>query len=132
MACNFCATGMMGLTGDLRYAEILEQVIHAERILAKEAVERRVLQQQQSDTENGKGQKSKQYFGKSSTDLDVVRNIVFMGTSLIYLVIVLHEEPGLTLYRFFPCNQFKFFHNSQQAWENHLTTTRMLWQLVVH
>lgn len=84
MACNFCATGMMGLTGDLRYAEILEQVIHAERILAKEAMERRVLRGQGTNTNNSKGKSQKQHLRKDNTDLDVVRNIVFMGTSFLW------------------------------------------------
>jgi adenine C2-methylase RlmN of 23S rRNA A2503 and tRNA A37 len=81
MACSFCATGMMGLTGDLHYAEILEQVIHAERILAKEALQRRTLLQQQSPDENAAAQQKPQIKKKNkvSTDLDVVRNIVFMG-----------------------------------------------------
>jgi len=90
----------MGLSGNLLYAEILEQVVHAERILAQEALERRALQQQipttyehtttttrtggdknrimgardQKPSKAGKGK-------KNASDLDVVRNIVFMGQS---------------------------------------------------
>jgi adenine C2-methylase RlmN of 23S rRNA A2503 and tRNA A37 len=37
MACTFCATGTMGKIGNLGVAEILEQVIHANRILQTEA-----------------------------------------------------------------------------------------------
>lgn len=32
MACTFCATGTMGLKGDLTAGEILEQVLHASRV----------------------------------------------------------------------------------------------------
>ena len=32
MACTFCATGTMGLKGDLSAGEILEQVLHASRV----------------------------------------------------------------------------------------------------
>lgn len=32
MACTFCATGTMGLKGDLTAGEILEQVLHAWRV----------------------------------------------------------------------------------------------------
>ena len=54
---------MMGLTGSLHYSEILEQVIHAERILAAEALERRTLsepqQQQQQFADDNQQQTSK-------------------------------------------------------------------------
>lgn len=56
MGCTFCATGTMGIRGNLCSGEILEQVVHASRILA-------------SDT---KGRNEK-------TRLDLIRNIVFMG-----------------------------------------------------
>lgn len=36
MGCTFCATGTMGKIGNLGVAEILEQIIHANRILRKE------------------------------------------------------------------------------------------------
>jgi len=57
MGCTFCATGTMGLMGNLTTAEILEQVIHANHILASEY-----------ETMEDKAKK-----------LDLVRNIVFMG-----------------------------------------------------
>jgi len=78
MGCNFCATGMMGLTGSLHYAEILEQVVHAERILAHEALER--MAQTQEELEKGTSQRkiNRKKQGLAS-DLEVVRNIVFMG-----------------------------------------------------
>ena len=36
MGCTFCATGTMGLSGNLTTGEILEQIVHADRILARE------------------------------------------------------------------------------------------------
>lgn len=61
MGCTFCATGTMGIRGNLSSAEILEQMVHANRILAREAIEQNVL----------KSEKRK--------NLDLVRNVVFMG-----------------------------------------------------
>lgn len=55
MQCTFCATGMMGLSGNLGAGEILEQVVHAGRILADEW----------------------EAAGRNGHDL--VNNIVFMG-----------------------------------------------------
>jgi adenine C2-methylase RlmN of 23S rRNA A2503 and tRNA A37 len=53
MGCTFCATGTMGWSGNLTTGEILEQVIHAERVLRNDS---------------------------SAIDkYDKVRNIVFMG-----------------------------------------------------
>ena len=57
MGCTFCATGTMGLIGNLTTAEILEQIIHANHILATEY-------------ENFEGKRKK---------LHLVRNVVFMG-----------------------------------------------------
>jgi adenine C2-methylase RlmN of 23S rRNA A2503 and tRNA A37 len=57
MGCTFCATGTMGLSGNLSSGEILEQLVHAELILAQD-FEQRVDQ---------------------SKKVDLVRNVVFMG-----------------------------------------------------
>jgi sorting nexin-8 len=57
MGCTFCATGTMGLSGNLTTGEILEQLVHADGILGEEFA--------------GREDKSKK--------LDLVRNIVFMG-----------------------------------------------------
>lgn len=57
MGCTFCATGTMGLFGNLTAPEILEQMIHANNILAQEYQER----------------------ADKSKKLDLVRNVVFMG-----------------------------------------------------
>jgi adenine C2-methylase RlmN of 23S rRNA A2503 and tRNA A37 len=32
MGCTFCATGTMGMIGDLTAGEILEQLVHANRV----------------------------------------------------------------------------------------------------
>lgn len=61
MGCTFCATATMGIRGNLTSAEILEQIIHANRILAKEALD-------QSLERDEKGR-----------NLALVRNVVFMG-----------------------------------------------------
>ncbi len=36
MGCNFCATGTMGLSGNLGQGEILEQLVHATHVLRKD------------------------------------------------------------------------------------------------
>jgi adenine C2-methylase RlmN of 23S rRNA A2503 and tRNA A37 len=61
MGCTFCATATMGMRGNLSSAEILEQVVHANRILAQEV------------KENVYGHDS------NRKNLELVRNIVFMG-----------------------------------------------------
>ncbi|GAX12399.1 hypothetical protein FisN_2Hh230 [Fistulifera solaris] len=66
MGCTFCATGTMGLSGNLTTGEILEQVVHADRILAKEWQERQKENVQSNSSKN-------------ELKLDLVRNIVFMG-----------------------------------------------------
>ena len=60
MGCTFCATGTMGLSGNLTSGEILEQLVHADHILAEEYMS-------QSDKERG------------NKKIDLVRNVVFMG-----------------------------------------------------
>ena len=56
-ACTFCATGTIGLRGHLTAGEIVEQLLHANRLLAAE-----------TDTADG-----------SSIDVQRVTNIVYMG-----------------------------------------------------
>ncbi|KAL3804693.1 hypothetical protein HJC23_008508 [Cyclotella cryptica] len=63
MGCTFCATGTMGIRGNLCSGEILEQLVHASRILATET-------SSQKD-ESIKKEKHKR--------LDLIRNVVFMG-----------------------------------------------------
>ena len=59
MGCTFCATATMGIRGNLSAGEILEQMVHANHILAKEWNEHK------HDHDN-----EKQF---------LVRNVVFMG-----------------------------------------------------
>jgi adenine C2-methylase RlmN of 23S rRNA A2503 and tRNA A37 len=59
MGCTFCATGTMGLSGNLTAGEILEQLVHADHILAEEYMAR------------GPDQTGKKIY--------LVRNVVFMG-----------------------------------------------------
>lgn len=61
MGCTFCATGTMGLSGNLTTGEILEQIVHADRILAREWQERR---RRQEDVGGGR-----------QLYLDLVRNV---------------------------------------------------------
>jgi adenine C2-methylase RlmN of 23S rRNA A2503 and tRNA A37 len=61
MGCTFCATATMGIRGNLSSAEILEQMVHANKILAREAKETNMV------------------YDNKLRQLDVVRNIVFMG-----------------------------------------------------
>jgi adenine C2-methylase RlmN of 23S rRNA A2503 and tRNA A37 len=59
MGCTFCATGTMGLSGNLTTGEILEQLVHADHILAEEY------------TVNESNPTDKK--------INLVRNVVFMG-----------------------------------------------------
>ena len=63
MGCTFCATGTMGLSGNLTTGEILEQIVHADRILAREWQSRQQTQHVET----------------RQLHLDLVRNVVFMG-----------------------------------------------------
>ncbi|KAL3907401.1 MAG: hypothetical protein SGILL_008890 [Bacillariaceae sp.] len=60
MGCTFCATGTMGLSGNLTSGEILEQLVHANDILAEEHLAK-------SEEE------------RSKNNLDLVRSVIFMG-----------------------------------------------------
>lgn len=57
MGCTFCATGTMGLSGNLTSGEILEQMVHANSVLAEEFEKRQ----------------------DKSKNIGLVRNVVFMG-----------------------------------------------------
>jgi adenine C2-methylase RlmN of 23S rRNA A2503 and tRNA A37 len=74
MGCTFCATGTMGIRGNLCQGEILEQLVHADNILAEEM---------ESMGNNCNGNSITSADGsmkrKSEQQLDCVRNIVFMG-----------------------------------------------------
>jgi adenine C2-methylase RlmN of 23S rRNA A2503 and tRNA A37 len=97
MGCTFCATGTMGLSGNLTSAEILEQLVHANSILAKdyyvsslqEQQQQQVQQEQQQEQEDpnvvaghGNGNNITSNNKKTGTrkrGLHLVRNVVFMG-----------------------------------------------------
>ena len=66
MGCTFCATGTMGWSGNLTSGEILEQIVHADQILATEWAQR--INETASEETN-----------KNPPKLDLVRNVVFMG-----------------------------------------------------
>jgi len=78
MGCTFCATGTMGLSGNLTCGEILEQIVHADHILARDW--KRQQQQLQNEEEENDNPSSDTM---SSTDVSknfgFVRNVVFMG-----------------------------------------------------
>ena len=68
MACTFCATGTMGIRGNLCEGEILEQLVHTGRILKEEV--RSGMQVVPEFPSQDKGNKKQ---------LEHVRNVVFMG-----------------------------------------------------
>jgi hypothetical protein len=81
MGCTFCATGTMGIRGDLCTGEILEQIVHSGHILTQEALELKVEMKDKNQSQDNNvivtadGSKKK----KSEISLDFVRNVVFMG-----------------------------------------------------
>jgi len=93
MGCTFCATGTMGLSGNLTCGEILEQIVHADRWLAQEWQQKQQQQQQQQEEEKLEEQQPQSqstevvpnYRKKgpvpppSSKVHSFVRNVVFMG-----------------------------------------------------
>ena len=94
MGCTFCATGTMGIRGDLCTGEILEQLVHAGYILTEEALG--LAHDNSGDGGTGSnginGNETKNKKGdnlivmadgtkkkKSEISLNFVRNVVFMG-----------------------------------------------------
>ena len=75
MGCTFCATGTMGIRGDLCSGEILEQLVHAGRILAADSLLDKKKRNKNNIIVAADGSEKK----KSETSLDFVRNVVFMG-----------------------------------------------------
>ena len=76
MGCTFCATGTMGIRGNLCSGEILEQLVHAGRVLAEKLTAEELDENKESDViVSSDGSKQK----KSEQSLAFVRNIVFMG-----------------------------------------------------
>jgi len=70
MGCTFCATGTMGIRGDLSSGEILEQLVHGSRILSAS-----VARDDDAHDEVARGKKSK----AARKPHDLIRNVVFMG-----------------------------------------------------
>ena len=68
MACTFCATGTMGIRGNLCEGEILEQLVHAGRILKEEVRDGIQVVPEFSNQDDG-----------TTKQLEHVRNVVFMG-----------------------------------------------------
>lgn len=106
MKCSFCATGTMGIRGNLCQGEILEQIVHANHILATEALERErdapaatvsienkaiIVEEENVTNENngienwtkrrGKKKKTQQQQQNDDKNHDLVRNVVFMVSS---------------------------------------------------
>jgi adenine C2-methylase RlmN of 23S rRNA A2503 and tRNA A37 len=96
MGCTFCATGTMGLSGNLTTGEILEQLVHADRILAEEAALARQQKKDQEELDPHRQQlqsvDEKEECKESTTTtmnhtittsttktIQLVRNVVFMG-----------------------------------------------------
>jgi adenine C2-methylase RlmN of 23S rRNA A2503 and tRNA A37 len=80
MACTFCATGTMGMRGNLSTGEILEQLVHGSRVLTTAAASTTLDQDAGDDDDtttgkNGVGMK----VVDSNRRMDLVRNVVFMG-----------------------------------------------------
>jgi len=76
MGCTFCATGTMGIRGNLSSGEILEQLVHAGRVLSEEGQGTDVCNLE-STTATTIVNKSKRK--KEDNKHLYVRNIVFMG-----------------------------------------------------
>eukprot|EP00571_Detonula_confervacea_P010814 CAMPEP_0172299376 /NCGR_PEP_ID=MMETSP1058-20130122/1717_1 /TAXON_ID=83371 /ORGANISM="Detonula confervacea, Strain CCMP 353" /LENGTH=551 /DNA_ID=CAMNT_0013008823 /DNA_START=16 /DNA_END=1671 /DNA_ORIENTATION=+ len=76
MGCTFCATGTMGIRGNLSSGEILEQLVLGSRILASSRESKEndsAIQVVSLESEAGKQKKHKE------KRLDLIRNVVFMG-----------------------------------------------------
>ena len=78
MGCTFCATGTMGIRGNLCAGEILEQLVLGSRILL---LEEQQQQQQNNSQEKGDTTIIKQKKSKKKKRMDLIRNVVFMGKS---------------------------------------------------
>ena len=70
MGCTFCATGTMGIRGNLSSGEILEQLVHASKILAEESSDNDIMAEEGIDSKHAT---------KKQKRMDLIRNIVFMG-----------------------------------------------------
>jgi adenine C2-methylase RlmN of 23S rRNA A2503 and tRNA A37 len=82
MQCSFCATGTMGIRGNLCHAEIIEQLVHASHYLQAEAaqVEQQPQQQhvQEEDTQEETQEAEQPQVEDTTTaqQLEIKRNII--------------------------------------------------------
>ena len=98
LGCTFCATGQMGLQRNLRIGEIVAQVLHFDRMLAKDAPAD--LTEEQVGEMNDIARKALPNFGHRR-----VSNIVFMGmgepfanyANLMAAIRRIHNPNGLGL-----------------------------------
>ena len=94
MGCTFCATGTMGIRGNLSAGEIVEQLVHAGKVLAEELnlTITRTSTSEGTSTSTSTSTSEEEYKSddmimcadgstkkKSDHDLAFVRNVVFMG-----------------------------------------------------
>ena len=88
MGCTFCATGTMGLSGNLTTGEILEQLVWADRVLLEESLS---FQQSKNNNNNDDDDDDDHRDDDNSSsinkknkrkelNIESVRNVVFMGT----------------------------------------------------
>ena len=129
MGCTFCATGTMGIRGNLCQGEILEQIVHANHILAAEALEREresragadaaavgiddhdaIVEEENVTNENNDSQnsarrngkkKKRQQKQKEDKSHDLVRNVVFMVSSKCQVLCLEMEEVAC-------CERYKY------------------------
>jgi hypothetical protein len=76
MGCTFCATGTMGLSGNLTSGEILEQIVHADHLLAAEWM---TTYGEKENNGVALERNQRKPYGKTMPKLDLCRNVVFMG-----------------------------------------------------
>ena len=67
MGCTFCATGTMGIRGNLCSGEILEQLVHGSRVLL------------QDDTDESEKKQRSSKGNNNNNKVMMIRNVVFMG-----------------------------------------------------
>jgi hypothetical protein len=73
MACTFCATGTMGMRGNLTTGEILEQLVHGSRVLTTASSTLDQADDDDDDTTTGKNGVGMKVVG-SNRRMDLVRN----------------------------------------------------------
>jgi hypothetical protein len=84
MGCTFCATGTMGLSGNLTTGEILEQLVWADRVLLEESLSLQQSKNNNNDNDDHRDDDSSSNINKKNKkkelNIESVRNVVFMGT----------------------------------------------------